>query len=206
MTLSIVTPWRDAPELMDDYESATAGAHLVIVDHLSNADNAGRLRDLCRRAGGFYLRDDGPWDFARLNNRGLRRATGDVVLFMNNDIRAARPWLAQAERDCLSAAVLCGPSVKMRQVGTRSLLYLEGWCIGARRSVWDALKGWDESYTGGYWEDNDLCYRATLAGYGMRRCTWPLTHKDNYTSKQTAGAYAHSEANQARFERTVEDA
>ncbi len=203
MTLSIVTPWKDAPELIPDYERATAGAQLVIVDHGSSPDNAQALQTLCARNGGFYLRDDGAWNFARLNNRGLRRAVGETVLFLNNDVTAAGPWLDQAERECRLGAGLCGPALQLRLIEGQPLLYLEGWALGAARSVWDALRGWDEAYQGGYWEDNDLCFRAVQAGYSLRRTSWPLIHKSNYTSAHTPGAYAYSDANRARFEQAV---
>lgn len=199
MNVSIVTPWRNAPELLADYDAATAGAHVVIVDHLSAPDNAAALRDFCARRGGFYLRDDGAWNFARLNNRGLRRAVGEVVIFANNDISADGPWLAQATRDCGVPGVLVGPSLLTANVAGRALLYIEGWCIGAHRHTWDSLQGWNEHYTGGYWEDNDLAFRAIQAGYALRRGAWPLRHKSNYTSSATPGAYAHSEANRERF-------
>jgi len=206
MTLSIVTPWKDAPELIPDYEQATAGAQIVIVDHGSHLTNALELERLCHRTGGFYLRDDGPWNFARLNNRGLRRAVGAAVLFLNNDISAAGAWLDQAERDCLTGAALCGPALLTRQIAGRTLLYVEGWAIGAARQIWDALGGWDEGYQGGYWEDNDLCLRAVQSGYTLRRTSWPLLHKSNYTSARTPGAYDHSAPNQERFERMAADA
>lgn len=206
MTVSIVTPWRDAPELIPDYERATAGAQLVIVDHGSQPNNARQLAQLCARNGGFYIRDDGPWNFARLNNRGLARAIGEVVLFLNNDISAAGAWLDQAERDCQLGAGLCGPSLLTRQAAGRTLLYLEGWAIGAARRVWDVLGGWDDAYQGGYWEDNDLCFRAVAAGYTLRRTSWALQHKSNYTSAATTYAYDHSAANQARFEEMVANA
>lgn len=205
MTLSIVTCWRDAPELIGAYRAAVVGAQVIIVDHLSAPENAAQLQEMAASLSGVYVRDAGEWNFSRLNNRGLALTTGEVVLFLNNDIAAPPGWLAQVERDCLNTPGLCGPSRMMRQNGSRQLVYLEGWCIGAQRGIWLALGGWDESYLGGYWEDNDLCWRAIRAGYALAKCQWPVTHLNNYTSAKTEGAYDQSASNQARFWKRVRD-
>lgn len=204
MTVSIVTPWRDALELAPDYEAAVRGAQVVIVDHCSDPAAGVALQELAGRLGNgsVYLRDVGAWNFARLNNRGLRRATGETVIFLNNDISASAPWLDLAARDC-APGVLCGPAPLTRVIDGRPLVYLEGWCIGARRDVWNAVGPWNEEYQGGYWEDNELCYRAVKMGYVLRGTAWPLRHKSNYTSSATPGAYAHSDANRDKFESLV---
>jgi GT2 family glycosyltransferase len=66
--------------------------------------------------------------------------------------------------------------------------------------VWDRLQGWDAEYfTGLYWEDNDLCYRATKAGFLLIQRPWPVWHFNNYTSNRTPGAKDNSAGNMARF-------
>lgn len=201
--ISVVTPWLGHPELIADYENAVTGADVVIVDNGSEPDDAAQLLDMISRIGGTYIRNESNTWFAAANNQGLRAAQGDVVLFLNNDIAAETGWLEAVARDC-EAGLLCGPSLLCQNVAGRALPYLEGWCIGARREVWDALNGWDaEAYPLPYWEDNDLCWRAVQAGYRLRRCDWPVTHKSNTTSRHTEGAYSHSERNRSTFEKRV---
>jgi GT2 family glycosyltransferase len=85
-------------------------------------------------------------------------------------------------------------------VGGRPLLYVDGWCVAARREVWDALGGFDaETFQRPYWEDVDLSWRAVQAGYTLHQTRWPVRHLGNTTSRTVAGAYDASDANRAVF-------
>lgn len=64
------------------------------------------------------LRDDGPFNFSRLNNRATRRATGDLLCLLNNDVEMLAPdWLTVMARQALRPEV--------GAVGAR-LLYPDG--------------------------------------------------------------------------------
>lgn len=194
-TISIVTPWLNASELIPVYEATTRGAQIIIVDNGSDPHHAEHIKALCERAGGVYLRNDTNTGFSHANNQGLAVASGEIVVFLNNDVSARSAWLERVEEDVQPGA-LYGPSL-LEKHGYR---YIEGWCIAARRAVWDALGGWDEDYyTGLYWEDNDLCFRAMMHSFGLRQVAWPLWHHSNYTSSRIDGAYAHSAENERRF-------
>jgi GT2 family glycosyltransferase len=193
--ISIVTPWLNASELCPMYARGLAGAELVIVDNGSEAEHAERIRAMVERTNGIYLRNEENRLFAEANNQGLAAATGDIIVFLNNDVECRAGFLEQVERDTEGGA-LYGPS-KLEKFGHP---YLEGWCIAAQRSVWEALRGWDAEYfTGLYWEDNDLCYRATKAGFLLIQRPWPVWHFNNYTSNRTPGAKDNSAGNMARF-------
>ena len=65
------------------------------------ADSAGLMRSSLAR----LLRDAGPFNFSRLNNRAAAVANGEVLLFLNNDMEAQNPdWL----REMASQAVRPG--------------------------------------------------------------------------------------------------
>jgi GT2 family glycosyltransferase len=214
MTLSIVTPWRNCLELIPDYERAVAGsgAEVVIVDNGSETSGHANefgveynqdLLALALRLGGTYHRNPENVWFARGCNQGLALATGDVVLMLNNDIRAEPGGLAVVERETPPQA-LVGPSMDVRIVAGLTLAYVEGWCLAARRETWQALGGFDaETFQRPYWEDVDLSWRAARQGCRLLRRPWPVTHLSNYTSRRTAGAYDASEANRAAFESKV---
>lgn len=195
-TISIVTPWLDHPELIPEYAAAVAGAEqVIIVDNASRAETAGQLERLATT----YLRNESNRYFAPANNQGLAAATGDIVLFLNNDISAPAGWLDRVRRE-VQPGVLYGPSLKYQRIDGELLPYLEGWCIGARRDTWLALGGWDaEHYPRPYWEDNDLCYRAVKAGLQLAQVPWPLLHLGNTTGRTYGPAYADAERNRQMF-------
>jgi GT2 family glycosyltransferase len=104
-------------------------------------------------------------------------------------------WLDQVARDVQPGA-LYGPSLQVKH----GWGYLEGYCIAARREVWDALGGWEEDYYQGlYWEDNDLCARAVHAGYRLEQTRWPVWHYNNYTSQHIPGARENGPENERKF-------
>jgi len=204
--ISIVTPWLDHPELIADYEAAVQGAQVVIVDNGSQEETTRLLFAMVARVGGFYVRNEVNLWFAAANNQGLKYATGEIVMFLNNDIRAGFGWLRDVQLHVQPGA-LYGPSAGSRLVGNARLPYIEGWCIAARQEVWQALNGWDaEAYPMPYWEDNDLCLRARLAGYKLVQTAWDVAHLSNVTSRSTPGAYAGSGPNMQTFIARVEDA
>lgn len=89
--VSIVVPFRDKPELLaqllDSAERFPPGvAHeWLFVDNGSARSPA---------LPGRVVRDDGPFNWSRLNNLGARHASGTHLLFLNNDVEAAsRDWL-----------------------------------------------------------------------------------------------------------------
>ena len=98
--VSIVIPFRDRPELLRNClrslrKSTFRRYEIVLVDNGSEDPRTGRL--LTR----FGARDDvrivsgpGPFNFARLCNAGAAAATGDHLLFLNNDTEVlTRDWL-----------------------------------------------------------------------------------------------------------------
>jgi GT2 family glycosyltransferase len=111
--VSIVIPMRDRVELIErciasiregtDYPSI----EFVIVDNGSiEPATLEFLRTVQEEIGAQIVRDDAPFNFSRLINRGAAVATGTFLAFLNNDIEADEPgWL----REMVSHAVT--PSV-----------------------------------------------------------------------------------------------
>jgi GT2 family glycosyltransferase len=128
---SIIIPFRDEPQFLRScFESIeqTRGRithEYLLVDNGSTQPETLTLLDrLAGVAGVHVLSDSGPFNWARLNNAAARRATGDVLVFLNNDIEAlASGWLdalcAQAERDDVGAvgARLIYPDGRVQHCG-----------------------------------------------------------------------------------------
>ena len=98
--VSIIIPFRDQPELLrrclvslrnTDY----ADRELVLVDHGSREPRTLRLlaKVSCRPTT-LVVEQGGPFNFSTLCNAGANRATGDYLLFLNNDTEILHPeWL-----------------------------------------------------------------------------------------------------------------
>jgi O-antigen biosynthesis protein len=140
----------------------------------------------------------GPFNFAAMNNLGAGHASGDVLVFMNDDVEPLdSEWLglmlAHANRREIGAvgAKLVYPSGAIQHAGivtgimegaghlhrntfgspywnwlpfTRNVSAVTGACLAIRRSVFEELGGFDESFPVNY-NDVDLCLRARQAGY-----------------------------------------
>ena len=205
--ISVITPWHGCPELIPDYEAAVYGAQVIIIDNASDGDTRAKLLEMVARLanGSVLIHNETNAKYAHANNQGLEQATGDIVVFLNSDIRAHGDWLqivAQCKRGGLHS-----PSASVRYVDGTPLYYLEGYCLYGWRDDFIRIGGWnDTDFPGLYWEDNEICWRAGRAGLSLHKVDLPLEHLSNYTSQRTPGAYDNSAANQAVFEAKVREA
>lgn len=131
ITASIIIPFRDEPRFLRaciDSIDATRGdqpIELVLVDNGSvQLETETLLEQLTARADVRTLVDDRPFNWARLNNAAAAVATGQVLVFLNNDIEAHRSgWLsalcAQALRPDVAAvgARLLYPDLRLQHCG-----------------------------------------------------------------------------------------
>ncbi len=82
--------------------TAYQNREIVVVEHLAGQPEM-------QTAGGIWVPYTGPFDFATMNNLGAARASGEVLVFLNDDVVPLDPaWLealvAQAERPGVGAA------------------------------------------------------------------------------------------------------
>lgn len=200
--ISVITPWLNHSELCPIYKRQLASAQVIVVDNGSIESHKWAIQAMVKQLDGIYIRNEENCLFATANNQGLQAATGDIVLFLNNDVECRPGFLDKVAAD-VQPDGLYGPS-KLKKHG---LDYIEGWCIAAYREVWQSLNGWDDDYYSGlYWEDNDLCWRAVQRGYTMNERSWPVWHYNNYTSNGVVGAMDRSAENEAKFLERVRNA
>jgi len=108
-SVSVIVPFRDGARFLRtcvDSVTATAGEvdlQLVLVDNGSVDPETHTLVDrLAERTDVFVVHDPRVFNWAALNNGAAEAATGEVLVFLNNDIEADRPgWL-----EVLAAQVL----------------------------------------------------------------------------------------------------
>ena len=130
-TASIIIPFRDEPRFLRaciDSIERTRGAvspEYLLVDNGSvQPETMTLLERLGDRSDVRILRDDRPFNWAALNNAAATVATGEVLVFLNNDIEAlSAGWLdalcAQAERPEVGAvgARLLYPDHRVQHCG-----------------------------------------------------------------------------------------
>jgi GT2 family glycosyltransferase len=133
--------------------------------------------------------------FARGCNQGLKAASGEYLLLLNNDVVVTKEWLSGL-KECLQSSPnvgITGPMTnlisgiqKIEKVEYRSLEGLDeyarsfreknryrripfrrivGFCMLFRRELLDRIGLLDENFGTGNFEDDDFCLRAELAGY-----------------------------------------
>ena len=169
--------------------------------------------------------------FAGGCNDAAAQARHEVIIFLNNDTVLAHQWidpLVAAFQDPLVGAAgprsnfVSGPQlVDGNLYSTRSELRsfarrwqaehrgqtseatrLVGFCLAVRRSVFEQIGGFDESYGIGGFEDDDLSQRIVKAGYRLVIRHDSFVHHEGHKTFDANGLdwHAEQESNRSRFE------
>lgn len=129
--VSVIIPFRDGANLLRacvESIAATSGPidiELLLVDNDSEEpETLGLLDRLTQRRDVRLIAHPGPFNWAAINNAAAHQATGDLLLFVNNDVEARRPgWLAPLVEHALRPEVgavggrLLYPSGEVQHVG-----------------------------------------------------------------------------------------
>ncbi len=130
-SVSIIIPFRDEPgflrscvDSIDATDPEIARELLLMNNGSVQPETATLLEQLSQRESVRVLDDDRPFNWASLNNAAARQATGDILVFLNNDIEAKKDgWLralcAQAARPEIGAvgARLLYPDHRLQHCG-----------------------------------------------------------------------------------------
>ena len=118
--------------------------------------------------------------FALTVNKGIKAATHDLILLLNNDIRLPNPRWLKVMVDSLNEYNLdmtapAGGRMdshwnyqpgEAKKRGDR-FAYLVGWCLLVRRKVFDKIGLIPENFGKGFFEDVLFGYRAKKAGFKL---------------------------------------
>ncbi|MBP2002125.1 GT2 family glycosyltransferase [Paenibacillus shirakamiensis] len=144
-------------------------------------------------------------------NRGLKLASGDQIMLLNNDCLASPRWLSNLLTALYSAPEIgmVGPVTNYASgkqqvpISYRSSAEFEqfaslynqpdaskwmetrrivGLCLLMKRSTRIAIGLLDERFSPGHFEDDDYCYRAALQGYKMLICGDTFIHHEGSAS------------------------
>lgn len=195
--VSVVIPLYGGPEDVRLCLASLGGCsdllHEVIVVDDASPDNA---PDVVKGFGfATLLQNTSNLGFGATCNRGAAEYSGDIILFLNSDTVVPRPGLIRLIEALMKSGAVAAAGPKSNSVGhyqwlgthyanldemalladdlARGVLddfdcdMLVGFCLAVRRSAWDEVGGFDESFRVGMFEDNDLCYRLRRLGYRL---------------------------------------
>ena len=98
--VSIIIPSKDHPELLTDVlgsldeKTLYRDYEIIVVDNGSNDDNRAVIEKLCAKYKAQYIYEKRDFNFSYMCNLGASHAKGDVLVFLNDDIRITEPkWL-----------------------------------------------------------------------------------------------------------------
>ncbi len=99
--VSLIIPTHNQRELLETCiegilkRTAYKNIEVLVVDNRSDdPDTLKYLRQVANDPRVVIIRDDGEFNFARLNNRAVQAARGELIGFINNDIQVIEPhWL-----------------------------------------------------------------------------------------------------------------
>ncbi len=172
---------------------------LIVVDNASDEATRAFLREyesarpLARIRDVKILFNDDNLGFAGGNNVGIREATGDYVILLNNDTYVTRGWVLDMVRHLKNDPKLGLVGAVTNNIGNEAKIDVEYadmsemalaaraytmahprellpvsnvafFCVGMRRSTIDEVGLLDEAFTRGFFEDDDYCNRVRKAG------------------------------------------
>lgn len=177
---------------------------VVVVNNASVDDTAQFLEEWRQSASGpgfkTIIHADTNLGYAGGNNLALRAAQGEYLLLVNNDVLFdSNPveYCLRLFRD--NPRSLLGRKLIRRRGPWNSLnghvvTYLEGWCLFTSAAICRELGFWregiftglfDETFSPAFFEDIDLCLRASLKEIALRQAPIPVKHLGSRTTKMT---------------------
>ncbi|MBS1714221.1 MAG: glycosyltransferase [Armatimonadetes bacterium] len=183
----------DIVRCLDSLESCRDLLHETIVVDNASPDGSNAL--VRQRDWVHLIENEQNLGFARASNQAANAATGNVLLFLNSDTIVTRPGIREMIKDLMSSGSVAATGPVSNNVGhnqqidptytsletielfaedlaatakrARDVDMLVGFCLAVKRSVFEEVGPFDESFGLGFFEDNDLCYRMRRAGYRL---------------------------------------
>ncbi|MCR5440997.1 MAG: glycosyltransferase [Lachnospiraceae bacterium] len=98
--VSIVIPSKDNPAMLRDClgsideQTLYRDYEIIIVDNGSSDENRVEIETLCEKYKAHYIYEKKDFNFSYMCNLGAKDAKGDVIVFLNDDIKITEPkWL-----------------------------------------------------------------------------------------------------------------
>lgn len=191
VVLVLFNKWNFTKSCLKDLSQLPSDHEIIVIDNASSDETNRGLVELEQELPSLdnllvYHRNEENVFHSKACNQGFRLSTAERVLFLNNDIRIKgnhASWTKAIIDACDSTNGLVGPTmgqldnnlnfVREANQQLTGNSYMGGWCVGARKDVWNKLdvdgtgQIWNEAFPM-YFNDTDLSFRA-------RKKSIPLT-------------------------------
>lgn len=191
MKVSIITPVFNQLDYTKSYISGIqntidADFEVVIINN-SSTDGTKDFLDSLEFKWLKVVHNKKNYGFGHANNQGAEIATGDAVLFLNNDVVFNHNgWLKNllATLQQNKNAIVGAQLVRVNDytiVRGRTHWYINGWCMLMMREIYDAVGGFDTGFGLGWFEDVWFSIRAQQLGYKLQESKIDITHLGSKT-------------------------
>lgn len=120
--------------------------------------------------------------FLRASNLGMKKATGDIVCLLSNDVRLYGDivhriqHILKADNMTLVGGRLLDWNTGWNVFGNRMFPYIEGWLLAATKEMWEQVGYFDERYAPNDFEDVDLSTSFIHVGGRLEALPEDITH------------------------------
>jgi GT2 family glycosyltransferase len=211
-------------EILSKYEQGKK--ELIVIDDSSHDASIEKIKQLFEQfpdktVKTVLLENQKNLGFAPTVNKGVKKATGDILVLLNTDVVPNNDFLESLLPHFSDTSVFAVGCLEKSIEDNKTNLYGRGlgeWRDGFlvhragdvkgkttlwvscgsgafRKSIWDQLDGLNEVYTPFYWEDIDLSYRALKCGYTIlfeQKSIVTHKHEEGAIKKTQKSSYIHS--------------
>ncbi|MCM8811750.1 MAG: glycosyltransferase family 2 protein [Candidatus Omnitrophica bacterium] len=226
----IVIPIWNQPELtgrcLESILAATLEpVRLILIDNGSEPPTRELLDRFCAssRVQTTLIRNDVNLGFIKAVNQGIQAAQAPWICLLNNDTVVTQGWLTEMLKaaDRIPNVGLINPTSNslgfrpgkmpleeyaqnLRRFSgqTTELTVALGFCLLAKKSVFDQVGLLDESFGMGYFEDDDLSRRVRRAGFtNVRACGSYVYHEEKGSFRHLKDSNRSFDENRRLFEK-----
>lgn len=183
MKISIVIPifnkYQFTKACLNDLFKLPDDNEIIIIDNASTDESEKELSQI-NKSNFIYLKNSVNLFHSKGCNLGFAKASADVVLFLNNDIKVRSNYETWTNKviDCCTDNKIIGPTfgqldnkfnfIKEDNKLLNGMSYISGWFIAANKKTWNKLdlsknEIWSEKFPM-YFNDADLSFRARKLG------------------------------------------